>query len=157
MSVWERRDLPVLRALSGDDEHRRQGFLHMNYEFGEAPLGLDLSGGDVHDALLALHDADYVEIRTLQYESGRSAMFTGVRVTGRGQQALGEWPLFDEVASPQTLALLLERLAEEAPTNEEADNLRHAAAYARGLAAMSLRATAVGALSHLARVALGLG
>ena len=65
-------------------------------------------------------------------------MITHFQVTGRGQQALGEWPLFDQIASPETLALLLERLAEEAPSDEEANNLRKAATYARSLAAGKL-------------------
>lgn len=146
----------MLRALAASDDHLRQGFLHLSPHYEEPILGLDLTAGDVHDAVLALHDVGYVEINRLQYESGPGAMFTGLRVTGRGQQALGEWPLFDEIAAPETLAALLERLAEEAPTQEEEENLRRAARYARSLGAASLRAATIGVLSQLAKAGLGL-
>lgn len=154
MTVWERRDLSVLQALATSDEHLLHGFLHLSVR-DENPLGLDLTAGDVHDAVLTLGDIGYVDAVT--YETGPGAMFTQLRVTGRGQQALGEWPSFDEIASPETLALLLERLAEEAPSDEEADNLRRAARYARSVGAASLRAVAVGTLSQLAKLGLGLG
>jgi hypothetical protein len=110
----------------------------------------------VHDAILALADAGYVEADNLEYETGPGAMFIRPRVTGRGQQALGQWPIFDEIASPETLARLLERLAEEAPTDEEATNLRRAAGYARSIGADSLRALMVGVVSQLAKMGLGL-
>lgn len=155
-SIWERRDLPVLQTLAtSDDSGLRAGFLSLSDTPG-GHFGLDLTGGEIHDAILALEDAGYVEAR-VTYESGPSPVFTQLRVTGRGQQALGEWPLFDEIASPETLALLLERLAEEAPSEEEGTNLRQAARYARSLGAASLRAVAIGALSQLAKGQLGLG
>ena len=154
MTIWERRDLPVLRALAtSDDPHLQHGFLTVS---GPSTLGLALSAGEIHDAIFALGDVDYVEGEP-QYSTGPSVSFTRLRVTGRGQQALGEWPLFDDIASPQTLALLLERLAEEAPTDEEASNLRRAATYVRGLSGASLRALATGTAAQLAKIALGLG
>jgi len=121
----------------------------------DTKLGLDLAGGEFHDAILTLRDAGYVE-GDLSYAGGPTAHFAGLYVTGRGLQALGEWPLFDEIASPDTLALLLERFAEEAPIGDAA-NLRRAAQYARRLGAASLRSAAVGALAHVARIGLGLG
>jgi hypothetical protein len=43
MTVWERRDLPVLRALADtDDENILQGHLHLSAD-DESPLGLDLT------------------------------------------------------------------------------------------------------------------
>jgi hypothetical protein len=156
MTVWEQRDFPVLRALAtSDDENLRHGFLSLDQAEGNT-LGLGLSAGEFHDAMLALNDVDYIE-GEVQYSGGPSAMFTHLRVTGRGQQALGEWPLFDEIASPETLALLLERLAEEAPTDEEADNMRRAARYARSLGAGTLRAVIVGVVVQLAKAGMGLG
>lgn len=156
MTVWEHRDLPVLAALAAsDDENLRHGFLSLG-EAGSSQLDLDLTAGEIHDAILALGDAGYVD-GDVKYHTGPGALFTQLRLTGRGQQALGEWPLFDEIASPETLALLLERLAEEAPSEEEASNLRRAASYARSLGSASLRAVAVGALAQLARGQLGLG
>lgn len=153
MTVWERRDLPVLRALATSvDANVRDGFLNV----GDGALDLVLSAGEIHDAIFALVDAGYVDGEP-QYSSGPSVLFTRLMVTGRGQQALGEWPLFDEIASPETFALLLERLAEEAPSDEEAANLRSAANYARSVGAGAVRAAAVSALSHLAKLGLGLG
>jgi hypothetical protein len=146
----------VLRALATDaDEDLRHGFLHVGRGGRGETLGLDLDGHQIHDAILTLLDMDYVEAQ-VQYESGPGASFTHLRVTGRGQQALGEWPLFDEIASPDTLALFLERLAEEAPTDEEESNLRRAAVYIRNLGVPALRALAVGAIAHAARAALNL-
>ncbi len=157
MTVWERRDLPVLRALAtSDDENLRNGYLHLSTLSDSEPLGLDLTAGEFHDAILTLGDAGYVEA-SRGYEGGPGVLFTHLRVTGRGQQALGEWPLFDEIASPETLALLLERLAEEAPSDEEAGNLRRAAKYTRSVGTASLRAVVVSALSQLARAGMGLG
>ena len=154
MTVWERRDLPVLRALAtSDDEGVRQGFLQLD---ADKEFGLDLTIEEVYDAVLALRDAGYIE-GELQHESGRSILMTHFQVTGRGQQALGEWPLFDQLGSPETLALLLERLAEEAPSEEEAGNLRRAATYTRGLGATALRSAMIAAVSHVARAHLGLG
>jgi hypothetical protein len=148
----------VLRALaSGDDEHLRHGFLHLGRETGN-PLGLDLDNFEIHESIMALCDADYLDAQ-VNYESGPQpgALFTHLTVTGRGQQALGEWPLFDAIASPETLALLLERFADRAATDEEESNLRSAAAYVRGLGLPALRALATGAAVHGARALFGLG
>jgi hypothetical protein len=101
-------------------------------------------------------DAGYVDAN-LFLETGPGASFTSLRVTGRGLQALGEWPLFDEIASPATLAALLERLAEEAPTNEEASNMRVAAEYVGSLGESLVRSVATGALAQLARTMIGFG
>jgi hypothetical protein len=153
VTVWERRDLPVLKALAtSNDENLRHGFLSV----ADNALGLDLTAGELHDAIFALNDVQFVE-GEVGYESGPSAHFTHLTVTGRGQQALGEWPLFDELTSPETLALFLERLADEASTDEEADSMRRAARYARSLGAGTLRAAIIGVLAQLAKAAMGLG
>jgi hypothetical protein len=47
-------------------------------------------------------------------------------------QARGQWPWFNETW-PATIATLLERLADEAPSAEEGDNARKAASYLRTL------------------------
>ncbi len=155
--MWERVDLPVLSVLaSSSHEQLRHGFLSIE-SYGSEAIPLELEPGALHDSTLRLGDAGYVEFADLAYEGGGGASFTGFRVTGRGQQAIGEWPLFDSVASPLTLALLLERLAEYVPTDEEATNLRRAATYVRSLGAGTLKAAAITATSQLARLALGLG
>jgi hypothetical protein len=158
MTVWERRDLPVLKALATtEDEHIRIGFMSVHPGMMSEHLGVDLDGAEIHDAILTLLDVGYVEVTDVRYETGPGAMFTGLRVTGRGQQALGEWPLFDEIASPETLAALLERLAEEAPTAEEAESMQTAATYVRTVGGVALRALATGALAQVARIAMGFG
>jgi hypothetical protein len=157
VTMWERRDLPLLQMLArSEDEHLRAGYLHIGDSNVGERLGLELDDFEVHDGLAALWDAGYVDFN-VQYSSGPGATFTSLRVTGRGQQALGEWPLFDRVASPETLALFLERQAREAPTDEEAENMRRAARYVRTLTGAALRAAAVGARSTAARIALGHG
>jgi hypothetical protein len=91
MTVWERRDLPVLQALATADPDLRRGFLEID-QTGENPSSLNLDGGDLHDAILTLRDAGYVEA-DLSYAGGPTAHFVALYVTGRGLQALGEWPL----------------------------------------------------------------
>jgi len=111
MTVWEQRDLPVLQALAAsEDEDVRQGVLDLS---NGQPLDLEMGSAEVYDAVLTLSDAGYIE-GEIQPVGPHGALVTHFQVTGRGQQALGQWPLFDELASPATLALLLERLAEEA-------------------------------------------
>jgi hypothetical protein len=154
MTVWEHRDLPVLLALAtSEDENVRQGFLNLS---DGHPLELDMGSAEIYAAVLALHDAGYIE-GEIQHQGSHGALVTHFQVTGRGQQALGQWPLFDELASPATLALLLERLAEEASSIEEAGSLRRAATYVGGLTASTLRGAATAALAHVVRVHLGLG
>jgi hypothetical protein len=114
-----------------------------------------LSDAEIYEALMVLRDVLYVDF-DVQLETGPGAHFNQLHVTGRGQQALGEWPLFDNIVSPETLALMLERLAEEAPSEEEASNMRRAARYVRTLSASSLRAFATGAVAALLRQSLGL-
>jgi hypothetical protein len=87
------------------------------------PRVLDLEHDEIVDAILTLGDAGYIEGELLA-STGGDATFTHFHVTGRGLQALGEWPLFDDIVSPLTFAALLDRLAEEAPTEEEKTNAR---------------------------------
>jgi hypothetical protein len=53
----------------------------------------------------------------------------------------GEWPFFTEV-TPAALAALLDRFAEEAPTDEEASAARTSASYVRTLGIGTLKAAA---------------
>jgi hypothetical protein len=157
VTIWERRDLPVLRALAtSDDTYVSEGYVMLGHGRGQQLLKLELKDGEIHDAILTLGDAGYVQYE-VGYTTGPGATFTHVAVTGRGQQALGEWPLFDTIASPETLALMLERLADEAPTDEEAANMRRAAGYVRTLSGAAVRAFATGAIAAIVRGALGLG
>ena len=156
MSVWTDRDLPVLVALTApSDEYIRDGYLTLGHGRGGDSLGLDLSDDVIHDSLLTLRDAGYVDFE-LEYETGPGAHLTHLAVTGAGYQALGEWPLFDAVTSPETIALLLEELAPEAPTEEETTNMQRAARYVRTLAPPVFRQFVTGAVAAVIRAHLGL-
>jgi hypothetical protein len=73
MTVWEARDLPVLTALAtSDDPALREGFLRIGDSVDDV-LGIDLSAGQVHDAILTLQDAGYVEAE-LSYSGGPTAV-----------------------------------------------------------------------------------
>jgi hypothetical protein len=137
VNAWEQRDLPVLAALANtEDQHVRRGYLDIS--LARETLGLDLTSSEIHDAVLTLGDAGYVGY-DIDYETGNGGLFTQLKVTGRGKQALGDWPLFTEV-TPATLAALLDRLADEAPTDEEAENARTAATYIRSLPVAAFKA-----------------
>jgi len=117
MSVWTERDLPVLRALANPHDDVRAGFLSIG---SGDDLGIGMAPLDLIDSVLTLRDAGYITFRDQQETFGEPNLhLTGVAVTGAGMQILGEWPLFDAVASPEMLADLLERLAPEASTPEE--------------------------------------
>jgi hypothetical protein len=81
-------------------------------------------------------------------EASGGVTFTNILVTGRGMQALGQWPLFEEITSPPTLAAFLERLAERAENPEDADILRRTADYVRSLSGAVLQAAARTALTY---------
>jgi hypothetical protein len=156
VSVWTDRDLLVLQALTeAPDTDVREGYLSIGHGRGREALGIDLDDAAIHDALLTLRDAGYVSFE-LQLETGPGAHFTYLAITGAGMQALGQWPLFDAATSPLTIALMLEHLAPEAPTEEESTNLRRAAEYVRGVAPATFRSLAAGAMSAIIRAHLGL-
>ena len=139
MSLWETRDYPVLRAIAdSDDTDLLHGFLQFgNGKAGER-LGLELTDDEIYTAVLVLGDADYLAGK-VNLETGNSAFFSKLRVTGAGQQALGEWPLFGE-PSPATVAALLEQLADEAPTPEDTENARRASRFVMALSREAVQA-----------------
>jgi hypothetical protein len=156
MSVWTDRDLLVLEALTqAPDTDVREGYLSIGHGRGREALGIELDDAAIHDALLTLRDAGYVGFE-LQLETGPGAHLTHLAITGGGLQALGQWPLFDAATSPETIALMLEHLAPEAPSEDESMNLRRAAQYVRGMAPTTFRSLAAGAMSAMIRAHLGL-
>jgi hypothetical protein len=156
VSLWTDRDLVVLQALlNARDPDLRDGYLSLGHGRARTALEVELPDAQIYDSLLVLRDAGYVEF-DVQLETGPGAHYTQLAVTGAGMQALGQWPVFDAVTSPETVALLLERLAPEAPTEEETANLRRAAAYVREMAPAAFRSLATGAVSALIRAHLGL-
>jgi hypothetical protein len=148
--------MPMLQALANPGDPRvRDGYLSLGRGRAEKSLGLGLPDEIVHDTILQLADADYVEYKALDYEIPNGASFTGLRVTGRGMQVLGEWPRFELLVSPLTLAALLEVLAEYAP-EEEAKEMKRAASFVKRVAGTTLKGLTLGAGSQLLRGALGL-
>jgi hypothetical protein len=91
---------------------------------------------------LALEDLAYVEWSELTYSS-RGATVVGLRVTGRGMQALGQWPTLHTVMTPASLALLLEALAPYAADPEKAATLQRAADRARAWGVAMLRESVI--------------
>ena len=153
MTTWERRDRPVLEALTRPGTIEG-GFLAIE-KHGEADkLGIGLTNPETYDALLALMDAGYVS-GEVDPPGGGGAIFKQLFVTGRGMQVLGEWPWFAE-PSPATLAALLERLSEETSDEAEAADARRAASYIASVGADVVKAAVVAAGSTLLRGSLGL-
>ena len=156
MSVFSDRALPVLQALaSSDDEHVKAGFLTVGHGRAATSLGVPLEDGVIHDTLLALGDVDYVEWSGIAYETGPGAHFHGLRVTGRGQQVLGQWPFFELMITPSTLALTVDRLVEAAP-DDDRGRLERLRGRVSELSVDTLKSAAIGAAGALARHKLGL-
>jgi hypothetical protein len=157
VSRWEDRALPVLVALNeSTDRNLRGGILPVGPgNQGAAVLGLELSDDAIHDTILQLGDLGYVEYKDISYTTRGSATFIGLRVTGRGLQVLGQWPRFEALVSPATLAEVVGRLADYAAP-EEAPPMKRAAGVIRRLGAAGLRSAAIGIGSQLLRGALGL-
>jgi hypothetical protein len=154
MSVWSDRDLRVLRYLH---EHPpRHEMLTTNWQ-SKAPHDElpGLTEQDVHVAVETLVDEGLVHYRDDSWNSAGGVHWMGIQVTGAGLQALGQWPVFDMLTSPEELGLLLDGLAQVAATDEEESNLHEAARSARGKSAEALRSVAAGALGALVRSQLG--
>ncbi len=119
--------MPVLRALEASSDDRvRDGFLSIGRGRAEKNLGVELSDDAAHDTILQLDDAGYVEFKNVSYESGGGAHFSGLHITGRGLQVLGQWPRFEAIISPLTFAALLDAPAEFAPADEATEMKRAA-------------------------------
>jgi hypothetical protein len=88
-------------------------------------------------------DVGYVEHGEVSYYRPSGVSFTGLRVTGRGPQVLGEWPRFEAMVSPATLAGLVERLADYTP-GDEAPDVRRAGGIVGGMARNAVFDVALG-------------
>jgi hypothetical protein len=154
-SRWEEQALPLLVALrQATDRHVREGILMLGYR-DAASLGLDLPVSVILATLFQLGDLGYVEYDNIQLAGGGGAIVTGLRVTGRGLQVLGQWPRFEAIVSPATLATLIEQLADYA-SPEESPPMRRAAAAVRRMGTAGLKSAAIGIGGQLLRGALGL-
>jgi hypothetical protein len=154
MSLWSERDEPALRWLA--DNPPRANILRTNWMSDEPHEGVPaLTQAHFHKAVETLDDAGYVAGVTGDAPSGGWVSWTHFQVTGAGKQALGLWPRFDALAEPGELADILEALADNAPTEEQAGYLRRAAAAVRRAAPGVIRGIAVAGLGAGARSLLG--
>ncbi len=153
---WDERALPVLQApRTRDAAYGAASTIKLVKGHGN-DLGLALPAGVIQETILQIAEAGYVECDvTHEIGGGHGMIFAGPRVTGRGLQILGEWPRFEVMISPATLATLVETLAEYA-TPDDAEQMHHAAAVIRRIATTGLRSVVFGAGGQLLRHALGL-
>jgi len=154
---WEQVALPVLRALADpQDASVRDGFLSLGHADGASALGLDLDDGVLHDTLLALQDAGYVSIDKIEYEGSGGGIVLGARVTGRGMQALGEWPSHQAALTPATVAALLTRLKDYAPDKQTEEQLETAADTVAKKGGAAVREAVVAFSAEALKIKLGL-
>lgn len=150
MTLWDERDRPVLRSLLEDPP--AGGVLRI-YSLSDTPYepSPGLTQAQVYRAVETLRDASYLSGDPGRWSSRSAYTFTRVQVTGPGKQALGLWPRFSALGEPSEFATILDALADNAPTQEQAGNLRRAASavrraapsVVRGLDATGLRAAAL--------------
>ena len=154
MSIWSERDLPVLRYLHEHPPHH--DMLSTNWQSKEPHPDLPaLTEQDVHVAVETLVDEGLVSYRNDSRNTAGGVHWIDIQVTGAGLQALGQWPVFDMLSSPEELGLLLDGLAEMAATEDEESNLRQAARTARAKSAEAVRSVAASALGAIVRSQLG--
>jgi hypothetical protein len=154
VSVWTDRDLVVLEYLHHHPRH--EGIVSTNCARKQPHPDLpSLSQQDVHVAIETLADEGLVSYRTASWSSGGGVHWIDLQVTGSGLQALGEWPVFEALNSPEELGGLLDALAEMAATDEEESNLHQAASVARSKGKDALQALVAGAFSAITRSHLG--
>jgi hypothetical protein len=155
---WECTALPVLNAIAvTEDRNLRNGILHVGRgERGAATLGLEISDGEVHDSLLALADVGYVSINDIQYASGGNASFLGIRVTGRGMQALGQWPSLRAAMTPMTLSAVLDRLQDYAPDQKTREELVTASDTVKSAGSTAVREAVTAFAAEAVKAKLGL-
>jgi hypothetical protein len=109
MSVWTDRDQPVLQHLiSSPPEHNI--LWTRKWSDDPRPDLPQVTEREFHKSVLTLHDAGYVAWDRDEGERGGGWNFQGFLVTGAGKQALGLWPRFDVLASPEGLSAVLDTL-----------------------------------------------
>jgi hypothetical protein len=130
VTLWDERDKPVLRWLVENPPRANMLTTHKSGTARHEGVP-SLTQAQVHASVEVLYDAGYVASDEPQGAGGGGVHWTHFQVTGAGKQALGLWPRFDALGSPGELADILEALARNAPTEEEASNLKRAAAAIR--------------------------
>jgi hypothetical protein len=76
----------------------------------------------VDDALMRLQGHGLVDGKRDEFSA--FAVWSRLRITGRGQQVLGEWPELDRLNSAEGLRLLLNRMADETEDADERSGLK---------------------------------
>jgi hypothetical protein len=155
MSLWRTRDEPVLRHLA---EHPPEYSILWTQSRSDAlrPGVPGVSEREFHRSVIVLSDAGYVSYRLVEPDGGGGCNFQDFQVTGSGMQALGLWPMFDELGSPGQLAALLDALGRNAATEEERTNLQRTASAVRRSAPDVVRAALAGGIGALVRAHVGL-
>jgi hypothetical protein len=126
MSTWSESDEPVLRWL------REQGSSFLP-ETWNLKLGLrrsveppdevpGLSSEQMDQALTRLLEHGLIDGR--RQETIGYAFWSGLRMTARGMQVLGEWPDLDQLTSAVGMKMLLNELAKSATDTEDQGALR---------------------------------
>lgn len=128
----ERRVLQVLQLFARPGTIDAQGAFTLS-DARLRELGVDLTSDEMLQSINSLADLGYVDghgwvegvpdalpqgkpaERPFEYVEYRHFF-----VTGRGLRALGQWPAFTDI-TPTTVALLLERLADESSDQTQAD------------------------------------
>jgi len=154
VTVWADRDLLVLEHLQ--QHPPANGVFSTNWMRKEPHPELpSLSQQDVHVAVETLAHEGLVHYGNTSWSSDGRVLWMDLQLTGSGLQALGEWPVFEALNSPEELGLLLDALAEMAASDEEETNLHQAASVARSRGKEALQSLAAGAISAIARSHLG--
>jgi hypothetical protein len=153
VSAWDKEALPVLGVLQDpQDRNLKDGFLPVGQGAGAKALRLDMDEDVLVETIFQLSDLRYVSFGDYSGNLG----FTDLRITGRGLQVLGEWPRFEAMVSPATLAEAVERFAELAPDVEQRRRFRRVADYLRRKTAGSVRTTAIAIGAQIVRNSVGL-
>ncbi|HEY7950156.1 MAG TPA: hypothetical protein VID51_04900 [Solirubrobacterales bacterium] len=119
------------------------------------PPCLDSASAMSTSVFETLADADLVNYSKQNPESSGGVYWAHFQVSGAGLQAIGEWPAFEMLETPEGLGHLLEAFAEMAPTDEAEGNLRSAATTVHSKAPEAVRGLTTAVFSGLIRAHLG--
>jgi hypothetical protein len=130
MTRWDDVDEPVLRWLAGESSsfiHAWQLQLTIRPDPPPSDEVAGLSERQVDEALTRLGDHGLIDgnrMETIGY-----SVWSRLRVTGLGQQVLGEWPELDRLNTAEGLRLLLAKIAEQSSDADEQADYRRAVGF----------------------------
>jgi len=112
----------VNRGVHPDDPYRRGLRAPRLLQIGQGAdgpaAGVELSEEAIYAGLLVLPDAGHGGSTTVA-AGGGARNGDAVLCHRVGMQMIGEWPRLEWIVTPLTLAVVLERLAEDAPADEQ--------------------------------------